>query len=601
MKSLKPWLAILGGGTVTIVAGIMATGAGSTRIIDALMAGVGVMLVSGVAMTVRARYPQRPLWILLGMLAVAYALHPLIYSTNDLLYTIGRTVRPCAEALLVWVVLTFPTGRITDRREGMLIGAAIAAIALLWLPSVMLTPHVPRFGPLPSCTDVCQDNLLFIADHPTWSNLLLNAFRIVNTGILIATSLYLLQRLRQASTLMRRSLAPVLLASVARTLCMAFFLTTGTGLLLLTFTFWAVPLAIALGLLRSRLYTAQALHRLVTGLRRRPNLQGLKTMMANALDDPSLELGIWEPNTGRWINSSQQVVPLPEPSAKEQAVRVLHDLNDQPSAILIHNRALLEEPMLLEAVVSSIHNAIVNWQFESALAGAHAHSETVAEEERRRLEQDLHDGAQQRLLALRMKISVTRRLVDSDPSRADALLVEMATDIDAAITELRTLAHGLTPPLLAERGLAAALGEAANNAGLPVVTDFQAPRRESPLAERAIYFCCVEALQNAAKHAGAGATAKVTLRQERDGISFAVVGSGCSNRHPVNLNEGQGIASMRSRMLAIGGELEISISSTGGLSVVGRIPCAKDNVQGMAKNSALQLLPKHHKRASNMS
>lgn len=145
MKSLKPWLAILGGGTVTIVAGIMATGAGSTRIIDALMAGVGVMLVSGVAMTVRARYPQRPLWILLGMLAVAYALHPLIYSTNDLLYTIGRTVRPCAEALLVWVVLTFPTGRITDRREGMLIGAAIAAIALLWLPSVMLTPHVPRF------------------------------------------------------------------------------------------------------------------------------------------------------------------------------------------------------------------------------------------------------------------------------------------------------------------------------------------------------------------------------------------------------------------------------------------------------------------------
>lgn len=257
--------------------------------------------------------------------------------------------------------------------------------------------------------------------------------------------------------------------------------------------------------------------------------------------------------------------------------------------------------MLLEAVVSSIHNAIVNWQFESALAGAHAHSETVAEEERRRLEQDLHDGAQQRLLALRMKISVTRRLVDSDPSRADALLVEMATDIDAAITELRTLAHGLTPPLLAERGLAAALGEAANNAGLPVVTDFQAPRRESPLAERAIYFCCVEALQNAAKHAGAGATAKVTLRQERDGISFAVVDSGCSNRHPLNLNEGQGIASMRSRMLAIGGELEISISSTGGLSVVGRIPCAKDNVQGMAKNSALQLLPKHHKRASNMS
>lgn len=129
--------------------------------------------------------------------------------------------------------------------------------------------------------------------------------------------------------------------------------------------------------------------------------------------------------------------------------------------------------------------------------------------------------------------------------------------------ELRTLAHGLTPPLLAKRGLAAALGEAANNAGLPVVTDFQAPRRESPLAERAIYFCCVEALQNAAKHAGAGATARVTLRQERDGISFAVVDSGCSNRHPLNLSRRP-----RDRQHALAhagdrkGELEISISST---------------------------------------
>ncbi|MGS0546822.1 hypothetical protein ACU8WE_30420 [Pseudomonas parakoreensis] len=150
-------------------------------------------------------------------------------------------------------------------------------LPLLWLRSVMLTPHVPRFGPLPSQHRRGQDNLLFIADH---SYLVQPPTECLSHRQYIAhpdhDQPYLLQRLRQASTLMRRSLAPVPLASVARTPCMAFFLTTGTGLLLLTFTFWAVPLAIALGLLRSRLYTAQALHRLVTGLRRRPILQGLK-------------------------------------------------------------------------------------------------------------------------------------------------------------------------------------------------------------------------------------------------------------------------------------------------------------------------------------
>ncbi len=415
-----------------------------------------------------------------------------------------------------------------------------------------------------------------MADLPEWSARLLQAFRWVGIAILLATSAHLVSRLRQATPLMRRSLAPVALASIARALSIAFFLATGAGVLVITLTLWGVPLAIALGLLLGRIYTARTLHRIVTGLRRRPGMRELRDVMAEALDDTSLELGTWDAARSQWVDADQRELRLPAADAPGRVARVLQDAENRPIAVLVHDRALLEEPLLVDALASSMHGAIASLQTESALAGERAHSAAVAEEERRRIERDLHDGAQQRLLALRMKLGVTGRLLENDPRRAAALIAEMGPDIDAAISELRALAHGIAPPLLAERGLATALAEAASHAAIPVATALEDVGRAEPAAERAIYFCCVEALQNAAKHAGSDATAKLTLARDGAALTFSVEDNGRTEDGARRMAEGHGIQNMRARVIALGGSLDVSADDGSGVRVFGRIPIAQD-------------------------
>lgn len=570
MKRINPWLVVPGVALAAASAYVAAAGPGGNR--EAALAGIGVLLVWSVALAVRARYPDRPLWILLGALTVACAMQPMVSASNLVLLTLARAARPGIEVLLVWLMLAFPTGRLTTWRERALVIAAAAAVLLLWLPGMMFSARIPPFGPFAACGADCPSNLFFVADRPQWSALLLQAFRIVGAVILLATTLHLIVRLRDATALMRRSLAPVVVASVARTLTIAVLLATGVATLALNLTLWGVPLAIALGLLRGRLYTARALHRLVTGLRRRPSMRELRDVMAEALGDPSLELGAWHADERRWVDAAQRTLQVPAADAPGRAARVLQDAEGRPIALLIHDRALLEEPLLLDAVVSSMESAIASVKVESALAGARARSAIAVEEERRRIERDLHDGAQQRLLALRMKLSVTGRLLDNDPRRAMSLLGEMGSDIDAAIAELRTLAHGVAPPLLTERGLTAALAEAAQHAAIPVATELQEVGHSDPAAERAVYFCCVEAMQNAAKHAGAGASARLTLRREGDALQFSVVDTGCGPGAAEHLAQGQGLRNMRERISALGGQLEVGAADPTGLRVIGTVP-----------------------------
>jgi hypothetical protein len=271
---------------------------------------VGVVLVWSVAVEIRRRYPERPLWKLLGVLSLLYALQPLIYSTDPVLFALARAARPAAEVLLIWVMLAFPSGRLTGRVERWLLALAWAAILLLWLPGMMLTPRFPPFGPLASC-EACPANMIAVADHPAWSAGLLQAFRVVGVGVLLATCVVLILRLHRASDLMRRALAPVALASIARTLSIAIFLASGAGSIALTITLWAVPLAVALGLLRGRLYTARALQQVVSGLRRRLSISELRELMAEALEDRSLQLGTWDPRLGIWIDGAGAVLRLP--------------------------------------------------------------------------------------------------------------------------------------------------------------------------------------------------------------------------------------------------------------------------------------------------
>ena len=551
---------------------VVLEGARSHQVLIATLAGIGLVLVWGVGMAVRLRYPERPLGPLLFVLAGAYSLQTLLTTSNPYLFTLARATRPAVEVLLIWAMLAFPSGRLQRRWERFVVLSGALAVILLWLPALMFSPKIGLVGPFVTCHPQCPRNVLLVADWPALSWTLNTAFRGVGVLIMIATGALLFSRLRHATPLLRRAIAPVLLASIARTLSIAVYLVTDAIWLASYLTFWAVPLAIALGFLRGRLYTARALQTLVTGLRGRPGAHALRDVMARALTDDSLSIVYWLKDGARWIDADGREVATPDPSAETgRAVTLLRDAEDEPVAALIHDSALLEEPMLLESVASSMQMALESHRLEAEIKAAGARSASAVEAERHRIERDLHDGAQQRLIALRMKLSVTARLLDKDPRQAEAMVQEMGTDVEAAMVELRALAHGIAPPLLVERGLAVALTEAAQRTALPTRTRMEEIGRCDPAIESAVYFCCLEALQNAAKHAGPNASVQLSLDRDGDLLRFCITDDGVTPAATSPLSDGRGLANMRLRIETVGGRLEVQALAGQGFRVVGTV------------------------------
>lgn len=469
--------------------------------------------------------------------------------------------------------------------------AGMLAVLLLWVPGMMFSPSVPLAGPFVTCLPDCPAHLLFVADRPKLAEAFLQGFRGVGGGVLVAASLLLMLRLLRATRLMRRALAPVLLASVARTVNMAGFVLTGGFIASQLVTLWAIPLAIWFGLLRGRLYVARSLQRLVSGLRRRPGMGELRDVMAEALEDPSLALGYWHAAERKWLDSAHRELSVPPPGHPGRACVVLHDAEKKPVAILIHDAALLEEPLLLDAVISSMHGVIVSNQVELALAGERTRSVAAVEQERRRIERDLHDGSQQRLLALRMKLSVAKRLLAQDPRRALELLTEMGADVDEIVAHLRAVSHGILPAVLVEQGLAAALSDMARHAGVQVIEKLEDVGRCDPALESAVYYCCAEALQNVAKHAGASAEALLSLRRDGESLIFSVEDNGPGVADLSALASGHGMANMKERMLSVGGRLNVLAVPGLSVKITGTVARAFGDQGGLKPGVAFGLTP----------
>ncbi|MHB8693957.1 MAG: HAMP domain-containing sensor histidine kinase [Solirubrobacteraceae bacterium] len=195
----------------------------------------------------------------------------------------------------------------------------------------------------------------------------------------------------------------------------------------------------------------------------------------------------------------------------------------------------------------------------------------TADEERRRLERDLHDGAQQHLVLLGLKLGIAERLVDQDPAAVTETLGELRRDLDRALAELRNLAHGIYPAVLENEGLSGALGEAAQRAAIPTRLECDGTGRYRPELEAAVYFCCLEALQNAAKHAGAGASATVRIGEHNQILTFEVADDGSGFDLPVHLTSA-GLQNMNDRIGALRGTLEVTSAPGKGTAVAGAIP-----------------------------
>jgi signal transduction histidine kinase len=210
------------------------------------------------------------------------------------------------------------------------------------------------------------------------------------------------------------------------------------------------------------------------------------------------------------------------------------------------------------------------------LRASRARIVAASDDSRRQIERNLHDGAQQHLVAMAVKIGLARRMLGTDPSTAETMLEELRSDVQDTLRELRELAHGIYPPLLRDRGLPEALQTAANRATLPTTVDADGIGRYPEGVETAVYFCCLEAMQNAGKHAGdrAELTVQVSVDapdQSAPALCFAVRDDG-AGFDPAVGGGGHGFVNMRDRLGAIGGTLQVTSTAGSGTTIAGRIP-----------------------------
>ncbi len=195
---------------------------------------------------------------------------------------------------------------------------------------------------------------------------------------------------------------------------------------------------------------------------------------------------------------------------------------------------------------------------------------SAQDEERRKLERNLHDGAQQQLIALTIKLRLAEQLVHRDADKAAAMLTDLQTESQAALEDLRDLARGIYPPLLADKGLAAALEAQSRKSPIPVTVDTDGIGRFGQDTEAAVYFCCLEALQNIAKYARAS-QATISLNDGDGRLVFRVTDDGVGF-DPAETGYGTGLQGMADRLAALDGSLEVRSTPGGGTTLTGELP-----------------------------
>src|SRR3954471_8670887 len=311
-----------------------------------------------------------------------------------------------------------------------------------------------------------------------------------------------------------------------------------------------LPLGFLVALFQAELFAGAARGRLLEQLLKRPCPQQWREAIATAVDDPSVELAFWDPVTSRYRRPDGRELEPPPPRTGRAWLTAERD--GRPVAAMVLDDALAGDPELVRAATSATVLAVENGALEGELRSSRARIIEAGDAERRRIERDIHDSAQQRLVALRINLALTGEQLQGQDERA--AVERLGQDVDEAIDELRNVASGVYPAALADRGVAAALRSVARNAALPVKVDDRGIGRHAPHIEATVYFCCLEALQNAAKHAGPGASATVWLDHDGGWVAFGVEDDGCGfSKHTIQ--RGHGLTNLADRLAASHGIL----------------------------------------------
>jgi signal transduction histidine kinase len=264
--------------------------------------------------------------------------------------------------------------------------------------------------------------------------------------------------------------------------------------------------------------------------------------------------------------------PLP-PRSEERSFEVRHQ-GQQLGAIEVATPP--NEPLdparekLVEDVAAQAGLVLRNAALIEDLRASRQRLVAAQDHERRRIERNIHDGAQQQLVALAVKLKLADDLVGTDEVRAHAMLADLRTETNRALEDLRDLARGIYPPLLADKGLGPALESQARKSAVPVSVEAEGIGRCAQETEAAVYFSCLEALQNVAKYAEAS-MATVRLARSDGLLTFEVHDDG-RGFDPSVASRGSGLQGIADRLAALGGELTVRSTPGGGTTVAGRIP-----------------------------
>ena len=323
------------------------------------------------------------------------------------------------------------------------------------------------------------------------------------------------------------------------------------------------------------MFMAGALAEFVGQLARDPDGDP-QVIMAAALRDPSLRVCYARTGHGTYIDSAG--VQLTDVPADRAVTWIERD--HEPVAAVVYSADLADQERFVQAAGAAALIRLEKAQVEADLkasttdlAASRVRLVETAHAERRRLERDLHDGVQQRMVGLRLKLEMAAEALQDDPAEAQRVLALIGRQMDEVLDELRSFARGIYPSLLAERGLREAMKAAARSSPIPVEVRTSGIERYSQEVEVAIYFCCLEAIQNAAKHGGSNATATITLWPDGPRLRFAVDNPG-RGFDPHEVRAGSGLVNMRDRIEAVGGTLQVVSGEGRGVSVRGSVPVA---------------------------
>jgi signal transduction histidine kinase len=527
------------------------------------------------------RRPLNRFGLLMTGVGIAWFLSGLTESNNSTVFTIGSYVQPLYLVLVIQMVLSFPTGRLETFAQRATIAAAYLDVLAVRLPFFLLGGDIVgnMKGPRP-------DNVLALVDAPDLADVFDYTSTFVAVAVLVST-LVLLVRKRQAATPpQRRALAPMLWTGLALVglLGIAFIIDVlglpgrigDVAALLALVAFAILPFAFLAGLVRSRYSRAGAVGELIERLNNPEADRSLGLALADALGDRSLKLVYWRPSAGHYVTYDGRAVELPKPGSGRAVTEV--EREGIRVGAIIHDASLADEPGLVRAVAASAALALENERLEAELRARLDELQTsrsrlveVSMFERRRLERDLHDGAQQRLVALSLQLGLAkRRLEEGQDVAAGAMLDAARDELARALEELRELARGIHPAVLTDRGLEPALEALAERAPLPVSLDQMPAERLPAPVEAAAYFVVAEALTNVVKYAGAS-TAAVRIRRNGSYAVVEVHDDGVGGADPTI---GTGLRGLADRLAALDGRLEVHSPPGEGTTVRAEVPCA---------------------------